>query len=126
MLLLGIHVTTLLADPYAQLRLVDLVLPFAGAYRPVWLGLGTVALDLIVALVVTSLVRHRLGLRAWRAVHWLAYAAWPVALLHALGNGTDAGQWWLRGTAVACAAAVLAAVLWRTGFTQLSTVEARR
>ena len=79
---LAMHVTTLLFDPYAQLTLVDLVLPFAGTYRPFWLGLGTLALDLVAALVVTSLLRQRLGRRSWKAVHWLAYAAWPVALLH--------------------------------------------
>lgn len=126
-LFLGIHLVTLLADPYAQLRLVDLVLPFGGAYRPVWLGLGTLAADLVAALVLTSLVRHRLGLRTWRAVHWLAYAAWPVAFAHGLGTGTDAGTLWLRGIAVVCAATVGAAVLWRfsTGY-QLSTMEGRR
>src|SRR5207244_8231070 len=64
--LLAIHVTTLLFDPYAQLKLVDLALPFVGAYRPFWLGLGTLALDLVVALVATSLLRARLGVRAWR------------------------------------------------------------
>ena len=110
---LGIHVVTLLADPFAQLRLVDLVLPFAGAYRPFWLGLGTVGLDLMAALVITSLARARIGLRAWRAVHWLAYVAWPVALLHSLGTGTDAGRPWMLGLAAASAAAVLAAIVWR-------------
>jgi len=112
-LFLGIHVTALLVDPYAQLRLVDVVVPFAGRYRPWWEGLGTLALDLIVALVVTSLLRHRIGPRGWRAVHWLAYLAWPVALLHALGTGTDAGQLWLRATAALCVAAVAAALPWR-------------
>jgi sulfoxide reductase heme-binding subunit YedZ len=127
-LLLAIHVGTLLIDPYAHLKLIDVVLPFAGAYRPLWQGFGTLALDLIVTLVVTSLLRHRIGLRGWRAVHWLAYAAWPVALLHALGNGTDAGQLWLRGTAAVCAATVLAAVGWRfsEGFSELSTVDGTR
>jgi len=113
--LLAIHVTTLLFDPYAQLRLVDLVLPFAGSYRPFWLGLGTLGVDLIVALVATSLLRHRLGVRAWRAVHWLAYAAWPVALLHGLGTGTDSHTLWLRVIAGTCAAAVAASVAWRLG-----------
>jgi sulfoxide reductase heme-binding subunit YedZ len=112
--LLAVHVTTLLLDPYAQLRLVDVVLPFGGAYRPLWLGLGTLAADLILVLVATSLLRHRLGLRTWRAVHWTAYAAWPLAVLHALGNGSDTGSWWLRATAVACVAAALAAVVWRS------------
>jgi len=110
---LGIHVVTLLADPFAQLKLVDLVLPFVGAYRPFWLGLGTVGLDLIAALVITSLARARLGLRAWRVVHWLAYAAWPVALLHSLGTGTDAGRPWMLALAAGSAAVVLAAIAWR-------------
>lgn len=113
MALVTIHVLTLLADPYAQLRLVDLVLPFAGAYRPFWLGLGTLAFDLVVALVATSLPRRKLGARAWRAVHWLAYLCWPIALLHGLETGTDGGTWWLRAVSVACAAAVAAAVCWR-------------
>ena len=108
-----IHVTSLYLDPYAQLHLVDLIVPFAGAYRPFWLGLGTVGLDLIAALVVTSLLRQRIGLRTWRAVHWLAYLSWPVALSHALGNGTDNGTWWLRTLAAACTVAVLGAAAWR-------------
>jgi sulfoxide reductase heme-binding subunit YedZ len=120
---LAIHVTTLLFDPYAQLKLVDFVLPFDGTYRPLWLGLGTLGFDLILALVVTSLLRNRLGMRAWRAMHWSAYVAWPVALLHGLGTGTDAGYLWLRATAGCCIAAVAAALVWRVsgGFTETST-----
>ncbi|HEY3008496.1 MAG TPA: ferric reductase-like transmembrane domain-containing protein [Micromonosporaceae bacterium] len=113
--LLTIHVVSLLFDPYAQLRLVDVVVPFDAAYRPLWVGLGTLGCELLVALVATSLVRHRLGRRTWRAVHWLAYAAWPVAWLHALGTGTDRGETWLRTVAGICAAAVVAAVAWRAG-----------
>jgi sulfoxide reductase heme-binding subunit YedZ len=109
-----IHVGSLYFDPYAQLHLLDFLVPFAGAYRPFWLGLGTVGLDLIAALVVTSLLRHRIGRRTWRAVHWLAYLSWPVALSHALGNGTDNGTWWLRSLAAVCMLAVLSAVGWRT------------
>ena len=110
---LAVHIGSLLFDPYAQLRLVDLVLPFAGAYRPLWQGLGTAAFDLLLAIVVTSLARHRLGLRAWRTVHWLAYAAWPLALLHAIGNGSDAGATWLRAIAAGCAVVVGSGVAWR-------------
>ena len=107
------HVLALYFDPYAQLRLADLVLPFAGQYRPFWLGLGTLAADLVAAIVVTSLLRRRIGARAWRLVHWLAYLCWPIALLHGLQTGTDGGTWWLRTVAGLCAAAVLAAVGWR-------------
>ncbi|HEY3006847.1 MAG TPA: ferric reductase-like transmembrane domain-containing protein, partial [Micromonosporaceae bacterium] len=107
------HVVSLLFDPYAQLRLVDIVLPFVGNYRPFWQGLGTLAFDLTLALVATSLLRHRLGVRAWRAVHWLAYLAWPIALLHGLETGTDGGTGWLRTVAGLCAAVVVAAAGWR-------------
>ncbi len=111
--LLAVHVGALLLDPYAQLRLVDVAVPFAGAYRTLWLGLGTVAFDLVLALIATSLLRHRLGLRAWRVVHGAAYAAWPAALLHGLGTGTDSASPWLRSTAAVCFVAVCAAVAWR-------------
>lgn len=122
-----IHIGTLLFDPYAQLRLVDVVVPFTGAYRPLWQGLGTVAFDLVLAIVVTSLLRHRIGQRVWRAVHWLAYVLWPVAMLHGLGNGTDAGTGWLRLTAGACALAVAVALAWRvsTGFTETAAARTR-
>jgi len=125
---LGVHLVTLLFDPYAQLRVVDLVLPFGGAYRPLWLGLGTLASDLILVLIATSLLRHRLGQRAWRAVHWAAYAAWPVAVLHGLGNGTDRGSLWLRAIAAVCAAAVLAALAWRASarFTETARLRHQR
>jgi len=111
--LLAVHVLTLLFDPYAQLRVVDLVVPFLGAYQPVWLGLGTLAFDVILAIVVTSLLRARLGVRAWRAVHWPAYAAWPLALLHGLWVGSDGSEPWLLATAVTCTAVVAAGVVWR-------------
>ena len=111
--LLVIHVTTLLFDPYAQLKLADLVVPFTSTYRPLWIGLGTAAFDLLLAIVVTSLLRTRIGLRGWRAVHWFAYASWPLALLHVLGAGSDAGQVWLRALAVTCLIVVAGAAAWR-------------
>ena len=111
--LLVVHVATVVYDPYVSIRWVDAVVPFLGSYRPFWLGLGALAVDLVVALVATSLLRHRMPARAWRAVHWTAYACWPVALAHGIGTGTD-----LRATpglllAGACTAAVAAAAGWR-------------
>jgi methionine sulfoxide reductase heme-binding subunit len=111
--LVGIHVLSLLADPYAQLRLVDLVVPFTGTYRPFWLGLGTLALDLLLVIIVTSLLRHRLGLRTFRIVHWTTYGLWPIALAHSLGNGTDSGKPWFLALAGTCAVVVLSALAWR-------------
>jgi sulfoxide reductase heme-binding subunit YedZ len=108
--LLAAHVLTALLDPFAHLRVLDAFLPLASHYRPLWLGLGALALDLLIALTVTSLLRARLGLRAWRAVHWAAYACWPVAVLHGLGTGTDARAVWLQVLTAACVAAVVAAL----------------
>jgi methionine sulfoxide reductase heme-binding subunit len=110
---LALHVGSLLFDPYAQLRLVDIVLPFAGTYRPLWQGLGTLALDLVVLLVVSSLLRKHIGLRTWRVLHWTAYLCWPVAVLHAVGNGTDGRSAWLLTVVGVCVGAVLAAAAYR-------------
>lgn len=107
------HVLTTVADGYAPIGAKDAILPFVSPYRPVWLGLGTVAFDLLLALVATSLLRARIGLRGWRAVHWLAYLSWPVALMHGLGTGTDGKSGWLLVLTVVCAIAVVAAVVLR-------------
>ena len=80
---LTLHVTTTVVDTYTSIGLVDAVVPFQNPYRTVWLGLGAVASDLLIAVTVTSLLRQRLGHRLWRLIHWLSYACWPVALLHA-------------------------------------------
>ena len=112
-LFLGLHVVTLVLDPYSQLRLADVVLPFLAGYRPFWQGLGTVAFDLAMVLVVSSLLRHRLGLRTWRAIHWAAYACWPLAVVHAVGTGTDRGTGWLLAVVAGCVLAVAGAVAWR-------------
>ena len=109
----AIHVVTTVLDGYAPIGFKDAVLPFLSRYRPVWLGLGAVAFDLLLALVVTSLLRVRLGHRVWRSVHWLAYAAWPVAFIHSLGTGSDARVGWMTSVAFASLAVVVAAVLAR-------------
>ena len=75
-----------------------------------WTGLGAVALDLMAALVLTSLARARIGRRAWRAVHWLAYAFWPLSLAHGLGSSGDLRSGPLLWLSAACAAAVAAAL----------------
>lgn len=110
---LAIHVTSVLVDPQASVQPTALLLPFTSHWSPFWVGLGTVALDLVAALVVTSLARRRLPHRLWRGIHWVAYAAWPLALLHGLGAGSDSATGWLRGVAIVCVAAVAASVGWR-------------
>jgi methionine sulfoxide reductase heme-binding subunit len=110
-----VHVITTVLDGFAPITLLDGVIPFRSPYRSVWLGLGTVAFDLLLAVAATSLVRRRLGYRSWRAVHWLAYASWPIAVFHGLGTGTDVKSAWLLALTVVCVAAVVVAVLLRIG-----------
>lgn len=109
----GIHVLTTVADGFAPIGLRDAIFPFLSPYRPFWLGLGAVAFDLLLAITVTSVLRVRLGLRVWRGVHWLAYLAWPVALLHSLGTGSDARSGWLELLALGSIGVVALAAGWR-------------
>ena len=109
----GLHVVTTVADGYAPIGLKDALVPFASPYRPIWLGLGAVAFDLLLALVVTSYLRHRIGVRLWRGVHWLAYAAWPIALVHSFGTGSDPRTFWLVLLGFGSLSVVVAAVVLR-------------
>jgi sulfoxide reductase heme-binding subunit YedZ len=109
----GLHVVTTVTDPYASIGVVSAVLPFSSGYRRIWLGLGAVAFDLLLAVLVTSLLRVRLGPRTWRLVHWAGYLCWPVALIHGLGTGTDGAARWVLAVTAACALAVTAAGAWR-------------
>ena len=110
LVVLVIHIVTSVLDGFAPITLLDGVIPFTSPYRPLWLGLGALSFDLLVAIAVTSIVRRRLGYRAWRAIHWAAYASWPVAVLHGLGTGSDVKQWRMLALTVVCIVAVLVAV----------------
>ena len=105
-----VHVVTTLLDNYVPIGWQAAVVPFTSGYRAAWVAAGTAAFDLILLLTVTSLLRARIGLRVWRAIHWLAYALWPLALVHYLGAGTDARAGWGRWLAIGAGVAVAAAV----------------
>jgi len=107
---LALHIVTAVIDPFTHLGWLPAVVPFSSYYRTVWLGLGTIAVELIVAVSVTSLVRGFIGHAAWRTIHWLSYASWPVAVLHSFGTGTDAWSVWMLVLDFVCILAVLAAV----------------
>ena len=110
---LALHVGTTVVDTYTSIPATAAVIPFASSYKAPWLGLGAVAVDLLIAVLVTSLLRSRLGLRTWRGLHWLAYVCWPAALVHGLGTGTDRRTLWVFAATLACVAAVAAAATWR-------------
>jgi sulfoxide reductase heme-binding subunit YedZ len=106
MVLLLVHIVTTILDSYVDVGWLALVVPGAAGYRTVWVGLGTIAFDLLLVVTLTSLLRLRLPYRLWRAVHWSTYAAWPVALLHFLKTGTDTSVW---GVALGVGCALLVA-----------------
>jgi sulfoxide reductase heme-binding subunit YedZ len=107
------HVLTSVIDSFAPIHWLDIVVPVGATYRPLWLGLGALAVDQLVAVTITSLVRQRLGYGVWRVVHWTSYACWPAALLHGLGTGSDTKLGWVLVLNLACVAAVVGAVSWR-------------
>ncbi|HEX6450979.1 MAG TPA: ferric reductase-like transmembrane domain-containing protein [Trebonia sp.] len=116
--LLSLHGVTALADPYVPIGWAATALPFLSPYRTAAIGLGTLAVDLGAAVLLTSVLRHRLGFRAWRTIHWMAYLAWPAAFGHALSAGGDLHTRWVAaviwGSAAVAAVAVAARLPART------------
>ena len=110
---LGLHVLTSVLDTFVNISWVAIVVPFTSSYSRFWVGVGAISLDLMLAVFMTSLLRTKMRPGTWRAVHWLAYLCWPVALAHTFGMGTDAGEGWVMVLGVVCVAAVVAALGWR-------------
>ncbi|MBT9257892.1 ferric reductase-like transmembrane domain-containing protein [Phycicoccus sp. MAQZ13P-2] len=112
-LLLLAHAVVAVVDEFVDIRWWQAVVPFGATYEPLWLGLGTLALDLTVVVVATSLARSRLPHRLWFVLHLTTYAAWVAGVVHGLGIGTDAALGWSVAITAACVAAVVVAVLGR-------------
>jgi methionine sulfoxide reductase heme-binding subunit len=110
---LAIHVLTSVLDTYVRIGWFAIVVPFTSPYSRFWVALGTVALDLTVAVFVSSLLRAHLTPGTWRGIHWLAYASWPVALAHTFGMGTDSREHWVIALGALCVLSVGLALGWR-------------
>lgn len=108
-----IHIITLYLDTYTGIALTQFFIPFTTASETLAYGLGTLAFDLILALAVTGLLRHRLPEKLFHLVHWGAYACWPAALAHGLSSGTDRGQIWFLALALVSLALVGTATVYR-------------
>jgi predicted ferric reductase len=119
---LGLHIVTAIVDGYADIPWLSTIVPFTSGYERLWVGLGTVAMDLVVAVIVTSLLRDRLKPAVWRAVHWLAYACYPVVVVHGVTTSEDLRSGWLLGLTVATVFAVVTAI----GYRVISTRRAVR
>jgi len=110
---IAVHVLTAVLDTYVSIPLVSAIVPFGSGYERLWLGLGAISFDLMLAMIITSLVRGRLNRILWRAIHLLAYLTWPVAFVHSIGAAKDLQQGWLLGLTIGCALVTGAATAWR-------------
>jgi DMSO/TMAO reductase YedYZ heme-binding membrane subunit len=107
---LALHIVTAVVDPFTHLGWLAAVIPFSSYYRTFWLGLGVIAFELLIAITVTSLMRGLIGRSAWRAIHWLSYASWPIAVVHGFGTGTDTLSGWMLAIDVVCISVVVVSV----------------
>ena len=110
---LGTHIVTAIVDGYAHIPWLSTIVPFTSGYERFWIGLGTVAVDLVAAVIVTSLLRGRLAPSVWRAVHWLSYLSYPVVVVHSLGASKDLRSGWLLTLTMATVFAVVTAIGYR-------------
>jgi predicted ferric reductase len=108
-----VHIASSVLDKYVSIRWLDAIVPFGASYKPLWLGIGALSFDVFLAVAITSLVRTKVGHRTWRAVHWLAYACFSLAVVHGLGIGSDRHQLWFLALNVAAVGSVAAALAWR-------------
>jgi sulfoxide reductase heme-binding subunit YedZ len=110
---LVVHVLTTLLNTFTSIGPLEAIVPFVSGYRSLWLGLGAIAFDLLIAVMLTSLLRKRISYPTFKVVHWLVYASWPVAVLHGMGTGSDTNGAWMLIVDAICVLAVFAACAWR-------------
>ncbi|TAN29799.1 MAG: hypothetical protein EPN30_01795 [Actinomycetota bacterium] len=113
MVVLAVHVGAAVADKYSFIGIKDVFVPFMSAYRPVWVGFGSVAVDLGIAVVITSLLRVKMGYKSWRLVHWASYPVFALSIIHGLGSGTDSSLWISKVIYLAVGGALVAAIVAR-------------
>ena len=110
---LAVHIVTAILDPFTKLGIAAALVPLASSYRPLPVALGVVSVDLVAAVIASSLLRERIGHRLWRAVHWTSYASWPLAVAHSLTSGSDAGAPWMLTVTALSVVTVLGSLLYR-------------
>ena len=109
----GIHGVALILDSTVQIGIAGLLLPGLGSYRPLWVGVGIVAAELMVLVYASFSQRKRIGAKNWRRLHWATYAIFAAMVAHGVMSGTDTTQPWALGMYLGAIGAVAGAMTWR-------------
>ena len=113
MLFIILHIVTTIVDSYVNVGIISALVPFTSQYKPLKVALGTVAFDLLLAITITSLIKHKISHALWRTIHWISYLAFPIAVVHEILIGTDFRFAWMILLTAACVGAVGIALAWR-------------
>jgi DMSO/TMAO reductase YedYZ heme-binding membrane subunit len=109
-----LHITTVAIDSYLPFSPLSLAVPFISTYRPIWIGLGIVAAELLLALAITNHYRNtKLSYRTWRRWHYVNFGVWTAATFHSIGSGTDRSTTWLLAIDAVAVGTVCALTTWR-------------
>lgn len=109
----AIHAAALVLDSTVHMSPAALLVPGLSAYRPVWTGLGVFAADLAVLIWISFPLRKRIGVRAWRSLHWATYGVFMLATAHGLMAGTDSSRSWVFDLYIGAVGTVAFATAWR-------------
>ncbi len=90
----ALHALILLGDNYIKLTLADVVIPFTSPYRPLLVGLGVLALYLMLLLALSFYTRRQLGQKTFRTLHYASYLTYLLVTWHSLGAGSDTHLLW--------------------------------
>jgi methionine sulfoxide reductase heme-binding subunit len=90
----AIHGLSLLGDAYLRPSVFDISIPFVSGYKTGWTTAGIIAGWGLAALGLSYYVRARIGVSRWRVLHRFTALFWLAGVVHAVGEGTDAGQPW--------------------------------
>lgn len=114
----GVHVGGLVADSYVHFSWLEVLVPFASSWKTLAVANGVVAMYLLVAVEITSLLRRYLSRQLWKAVHFASYPLFALTTLHAVTAGTDT-----RSTVMAWALATMLIVVGALTIARLHAAE---
>jgi predicted ferric reductase len=105
--LAGVHVALLGLDATQPFGVAEMLVPFAAPYRPLWVGIGQLALYLVAVVTASFYLRRRIGQRSWRVLHYLTFLAFAATTAHGIMSGTDTSTAWAWWTYVGATTAVV-------------------